>query len=136
MLSRTSKNRSVNDNDTSIIGFKVTKQERDAYLQVAKTMAATRLPHPELPGQVITFLPQGAGLGKLVRIAFEQYLLYFQRCVQIHNAVMQKAAAAQQQPAIIANKQGQQLSQEQIAQIKAMMGRTQELDGGGNGLAA
>lgn len=75
------KNVNVSGNGESkktVIGYKVTLEERDEIAAIARQMAKTRLPHPHYPGHTIQFLPQDKPtIGELVKLATRQYINYF-----------------------------------------------------------
>jgi hypothetical protein len=69
---------SRNEEKQFVIGFKVTREERDEFAAIAKQMAKTKLPHPHFPGHSMQFLPSNrATVGELVKFATRQYVGYF-----------------------------------------------------------
>lgn len=88
------------------IGFDINKQEREELKLVVREMATMQFPHPQDPNVMLTFLPPGAGLGTLVKVAVNQYIALFaqkkaeimaqQNPQQYQQAVAQAAIAKSQ----------------------------------------
>jgi hypothetical protein len=63
----------------AVIGFDVTKQQKQILKDIVREMCLTQFAHPQDTAQFVTFLPPGAGLGTLVKVAVEQYVEYFKK---------------------------------------------------------
>ena len=58
-----------------IIGMKITKQKEELK-QIVRGMCLIQFAHPQDPSILSTFLPTGAGVGTLVQVAVEQYVIF------------------------------------------------------------
>lgn len=104
-----------------IIGFKVTREERDEFAAIAKQMAKTRLPHPHFPGHFIEFLPRNKPtIGELVKLATKQYVNYFKGLRDNPPPVEPSAGPS-----------GTQLTDAQAQHVRALMVQRQAMAAGG-----
>lgn len=108
------------------IGFDINKQQREELKAIVREMATMQFPHPQDPNVMLTFLPPGAGLGTLVKVAVNQYIALFaqkraeimaQKDPQAYQQAVAQAAVAKSQAmregpaAWPTNPQGQQQAQ-------------------------
>jgi hypothetical protein len=111
----------------TFIGFQVNKKERDELVQITRDMAAHGFRNPQT-GQEVRFLPPGAGVGTLVKIATSEYIRYFNslrngvpapkptetEVTQVAAAAVQRSMAIRQ--ATVRQEQQQQYLTEQVAE--------------------
>ncbi|MFZ0510922.1 MAG: hypothetical protein WAM14_04880 [Candidatus Nitrosopolaris sp.] len=51
----------------TVVGFNVTKEEREELIAIAREIYVTKFPHPQIQGEYITFLPPGAWMEHSLR---------------------------------------------------------------------
>ena len=102
----------------TFIGFGVNKKEREELLEITRQMALQTFRHP-VTGQPIQFLPPGAGLGTLVKVATSEYIRYFNALkdgAHLKTAVNQPPQGGQ----VYQQDQTQHIAQQAIARSQAI----------------
>jgi hypothetical protein len=93
----------------------VSKRQKEDLKQIVREMCLTQFAHPQDPSILSTFLPPGAGVGTLVQVAVEQYVIYFRR-------VKAEAIAAVQAPVKTQLTTAQAIAQAAVQRSQAMRG--------------